>query len=59
MSSATGEHNSVDVSRLLAGDRIAAFWHENSNGPAEIAVNPGRADRALRLSIATPVAIVA
>jgi len=47
------------LSRLLAGDRIAAFWHENSNGPAEIAVNPGRADRDLRLSIATPVAIVA
>jgi len=58
MSSATGEHNSVDVSRLLAGDRIVAFWRENSNGLAEIAVSQGRADRDIGLSIGTPVAIV-
>jgi S-adenosylmethionine hydrolase len=37
----------------------AALWYENSNGLAEIAVNQGRADRDLGLSIATPVAIVA
>jgi S-adenosyl-L-methionine hydrolase (adenosine-forming) len=36
----------------------AAFWYENSNGLAEIAVNQGRADRDLGLSIGIPVAIV-
>ncbi len=35
----------------------AAFWYENSNGLAEIAVNQGRADRALGLAIGSPVAI--
>ena len=35
-----------------------AFWYENSNGLAEIAVNAGRADAALGLSIGTPVAIL-
>jgi len=41
------------------GDRPAgtALWYENSNGLAEIAVNQGRADRDLGLSIGTPVAI--
>jgi S-adenosylmethionine hydrolase len=37
----------------------AAFWYENSNGLAEIAVNQGRADRELGLSIGTPVELVA
>ena len=43
------------------GDRPAgaAFWYENSNGLAEIAVNRGRADRDLSLAIASPVAIIA
>ena len=36
----------------------AAFWYENSNGLAEIAVNQGRADRVLGLAIGTPVEIV-
>ncbi|MGH7031316.1 MAG: SAM hydrolase/SAM-dependent halogenase family protein [Stellaceae bacterium] len=36
----------------------AAFWYENSNGLAEIAVNAGRAESALCLSIGTSVAIV-
>jgi S-adenosylmethionine hydrolase len=42
------------------GDRQpgAAFWYENSNGLAEIAVNQGRADRDLALSIGVPVKIV-
>jgi S-adenosylmethionine hydrolase len=57
--------------RLKAGDRVlerartfsdrspgAAFWYENSNGLAEIAVNQGRAERDLGISIGTPVAIV-
>ena len=36
----------------------AAFWYENSNGLAEIAVNQGRADRDLGLAIGTPVEII-
>src|SRR6516164_4940839 len=42
------------------GDRPpgAAFWYENSNGLAEIAVNGGRADRDLGLAIGSPVEIV-
>ncbi len=35
----------------------AAFWYENANGLAEIAVNQGRADRVLGLSVGTPVRI--
>jgi len=57
--------------RLLAAGRLlerartysdtpagAAFWYENSNGLAEIAVNLGRADRDLGLEIGTAVEIV-
>jgi len=36
-----------------------AFWYENSNGLAELAVNQGRADRDLGLAIGSPVEIVA
>jgi S-adenosylmethionine hydrolase len=35
-----------------------AFWYENSNGLAEIAVNQGRADRDLGLAIGSPVEII-
>jgi S-adenosyl-L-methionine hydrolase (adenosine-forming) len=35
-----------------------AFWYENSNGLAEIAVNQRRADHELGLSIGVPVEIV-
>jgi S-adenosylmethionine hydrolase len=35
-----------------------AFWYENSNGLAEIAVNQGRADRDLGLAIGFPIEIV-
>jgi S-adenosylmethionine hydrolase len=35
-----------------------AFWYENSNGLVEIAVNQGRADRALGLTIGSQVAII-
>jgi S-adenosylmethionine hydrolase len=35
----------------------AALWYENANGLAEIAVNQGRADRALGLGVGTPVTI--
>jgi S-adenosyl-L-methionine hydrolase (adenosine-forming) len=37
----------------------AGFWYENSNGLAEIAVNQGRADRELGLSIGTKVELIA
>ena len=35
-----------------------AFWYENSNGLAEIAVNAGRAADALQLAIGSPVAVL-
>jgi S-adenosyl-L-methionine hydrolase (adenosine-forming) len=40
---------------MPAGD---AFWYENSNGLAEIAVNSGRADDSLGLAVGTPVAVL-
>jgi S-adenosylmethionine hydrolase len=36
-----------------------AFWYENANGLAEIAVNGGRADAVLGLAIGAPIAITA
>jgi S-adenosylmethionine hydrolase len=42
-------------SDLLPG---TAFWYENANGLAEIAVNRGRADRDLGLAIGMPVGVV-
>ncbi len=58
--------------RLAAGGRLLAqartfadvpagqaFWYENGNGLAEVAVNGGRADAALGLEIGSPVAVVA
>ncbi len=33
-----------------------AFWYENSSGLAEIAVNGGRADQALGLTVGSPIA---
>jgi S-adenosyl-L-methionine hydrolase (adenosine-forming) len=41
-------------SDLLPG---AAFWYENANGLAEIAVNQWRADRKLGLAVGSPVKI--
>jgi S-adenosylmethionine hydrolase len=35
-----------------------AFWYENSNGLAEIAVNAGRAADTLKLEIGSPVAVL-
>ena len=35
----------------------AAFWYENANGLAEIAVNRGRADRVLGLRVGMPVRV--
>ena len=55
----------VAAGRVLEGARTfsdrqpgTAFWYENSNGLAEIAVNQGRADRELGLSIGAQVEIV-
>jgi S-adenosyl-L-methionine hydrolase (adenosine-forming) len=36
----------------------AAFWYVNSNGLVEIAINQGRADRVLNLTIGTSIEIV-
>ena len=47
--------NATTFSSLSPG---TAFWYENSNGLAEIAVNQGRADRKLGLAIGSPVEIV-
>jgi hypothetical protein len=38
--------------------RGEAFWYENSNGLVEIAINRGRADQSLGLSVGRSVAIV-
>jgi S-adenosylmethionine hydrolase len=34
-----------------------AFWYENANGLAEIAMNCGRADIALGLSVGSPITV--
>ena len=52
--SGSGPHK--DLQYLPPG---AAFWYENSNGLAEIAVNQGRADRDLGLAIGSSVETVA
>jgi S-adenosylmethionine hydrolase len=57
--------------RLAVGDRVfdrartfsdlppgAGFWYENSNGLAEIAVNQGRADLDLGLTLATRLQVI-
>jgi len=35
-----------------------AFWYENSNGLAEIAINQGRADQVLGLAVGTPLEVL-
>ena len=35
-----------------------AFWYENSNGLAEIAINQGRADQILGLAVGTPLEVL-
>lgn len=60
------------AARLAAGGRVldrartfsdvpsgTAFWYENANGLAEIAVNQGRAAAGLGLAIGSPVAVLA
>jgi S-adenosylmethionine hydrolase len=55
----TAKHGTLERAGTFS-DRSpdTAFWYENSNGPAEIAVNQGRADRELGLAIGIPVEIV-
>ena len=55
----------ASAGRILVRERTfsdrppgSAFWYENSNGLAEIAVNQGRADRDLGLAIGTLVEIM-
>jgi S-adenosyl-L-methionine hydrolase (adenosine-forming) len=60
-----------DNAALVAGDLIlpkartfsdvplnSAFWYENANGLAEIAVNGGRADTTLGVAIGSPVVVI-
>jgi hypothetical protein len=60
-----------DHARLVVAERVLArrrtfsdvpvgeaFWYENSNGLAEIAVNSGRAGAALGLAVGSPVTIL-
>jgi S-adenosylmethionine hydrolase len=60
-----------EAARLAAGDRVLArrrtfsdvpegeaFWYENSNGLAEIAVNAGRAAAVLGLGVGSAVAVL-
>jgi S-adenosyl-L-methionine hydrolase (adenosine-forming) len=60
-----------ETTRLAAGGQVlahartfsdvppgSAFWYENANGLAEIAVNAGRADSALGLCVGSPVAVL-
>ena len=62
----------VESARLVAGGRTIgradtfsavpsgeAFWYVNANGLVEIAVNEGRADRALGLSIGSEISLLA
>ena len=58
-----------DAVLVLDGQRVArrrtfsdaapgtAFWYENANGLAEIAVNQGRADEALGLAVGSAVSV--
>lgn len=54
----TGPHRLERARTFSDVPQSAAFWYENSNGLAEIAVNAGSAASALGLSLGTPVAIV-
>jgi S-adenosyl-L-methionine hydrolase (adenosine-forming) len=51
-----GGHSLRSARTFSAVPDAAAFWYVNSNGLVEVAVNGGRADRALGLSVGSPVA---
>lgn len=55
---ACGTSSIAHAETFSAVPRGAAFWYVNSNGLVEIAVNCGRADRALGLAVGSGFAIV-
>jgi len=54
-----GGHNIARARTFSSVPSGAAFWYVNANGLVEIAVNAGRADRALGLAIASEIKILA
>jgi len=55
------QHNGVQISHARTFSAVApgqAFWYENANGLVEIAVNQGRADRALGMTIGDEIHMV-
>jgi S-adenosylmethionine hydrolase len=56
---AAGGHPIAHARTFSSVPSGAAFWYVNSNGLIEIAVNAGRADRALGLAIASEIKILA
>jgi len=55
------EHNGTAIAHARTFSAVPvgeAFWYENANGLAEIAVNQGRADQALALAVGDKVRIV-
>jgi S-adenosylmethionine hydrolase len=55
---AAGDHVLERARTFRDAPRGTAFWYENSNGLAEIAVNQGRADRDLGLAVGSAVAVL-
>jgi len=55
---AAGGHRIAHAQTFSSVPRGGAFWYVNSNGLVEIAVNGGRADRALGLAIASEIEIL-
>jgi hypothetical protein len=54
-----GGHAIAPAETFSAVAQGEAFWYVNSNGLVEIAVNRGRADQALGLTVGSPVAVSA
>ena len=52
-----GGHSIGHAHTFSAAPTGAAFWYVNSNGLVEIAVNAGRADRALGLAVGSKIAV--
>jgi S-adenosylmethionine hydrolase len=56
---AAGGHSVAHAETFSSVPSGAVFWYVNSNGLVEIAVNSGRADRALGLAVGSEVKILA
>ncbi len=56
---AAGGHGIAQARTFSSVPRGDAFWYVNANGLVEIAVNAGRADRALGLAIGSEIKILA